>query len=105
MRDGEICVCLLQGVLQTNQPKVSRHLAYLKRAGLVEARRDGKWMYYRLKKLAPSLQSVLNQTLSSLSKEPQIKKDAARIQKICGCPTSFGISAPSRGHNGPTAQT
>ena len=44
MKDGEVCVCHLQGVLKTNQPKISRHLAYLRRAGLVEARRDGKWM-------------------------------------------------------------
>src|SRR4051794_37832610 len=51
MKDGELCVCFLQGVLQTNQPKVSRHLAYMRKAGLVEARREGKWMYYRLKSL------------------------------------------------------
>ena len=46
--DKELCVCDCVEVLQTNQPKVSRHLAYLKRAGIVTARRDGKWTYYRL---------------------------------------------------------
>ena len=45
---GELCVCEIVGVLGVPQPKVSRHLAYLRRAGLVEARRDGLWMYYRL---------------------------------------------------------
>ena len=46
--DEELCVCDCVEVLKTNQPKVSRHLAYLRRAGLVSARRDGKWTYYRL---------------------------------------------------------
>ena len=48
MRNGELCVCFLQGTLETNQPKISRHLAYLKRADLVEARRQGKWTYCAL---------------------------------------------------------
>jgi ArsR family transcriptional regulator len=48
--DDELCVCSCVEVLKTNQPKVSRHLAYLRRAGLVSARRDGKWTYYRLVK-------------------------------------------------------
>jgi ArsR family transcriptional regulator len=42
VRQKEICVCYLQQVLNTNQPKISRHLAYLRRAGLVQTRRDGK---------------------------------------------------------------
>ncbi len=46
--DEELCVCDCVEVLKTNQPKVSRHLAYLRRAGLVSARREGKWTYYRL---------------------------------------------------------
>src|SRR5271163_2361564 len=72
MKEGEICVCYLQGVLQTNQPKISRHLAYLKRAGLVEARRDGKWMHYRLKKLEGGREKLLSETLHRLANEPPI---------------------------------
>src|SRR5207245_5239922 len=45
---GETCVCELTDTLRVVQPKVSRHLARLKRAGLVEARREGKWTHYRL---------------------------------------------------------
>jgi DNA-binding transcriptional ArsR family regulator len=60
MKGGEICVCHLQGVLQTNQPKISRHLAYLRKAGLVEARRDGKWTHYRLKKLSGTFNDILS---------------------------------------------
>jgi len=46
--NDEVCVCFFVEVLKTNQPKVSRHLAYLRRAGLVSTRRDGKWMHYRI---------------------------------------------------------
>jgi len=86
IKDGDICVCHLQDVLETNQPKISRHLAYLKRAGLVESRRDGKWMHYRLKKLDPVLMSILSDTLKRLQKEPEIKRDAERLKKIVCLP-------------------
>jgi ArsR family transcriptional regulator, arsenate/arsenite/antimonite-responsive transcriptional repressor len=46
--DNEVCVCSCVNVLQTHQSKVSRHLAYLRRAGLVTTRRQGKWVYYRM---------------------------------------------------------
>src|SRR6059036_4341505 len=46
--DSEVCVCFFVAVLKTSQPKISRHLAYLRRAGIVSARREGKWMHYRL---------------------------------------------------------
>jgi ArsR family transcriptional regulator len=91
MKEGEICVCYLQGVLQASQPKISRHLAYLKRAGLVEARRDGKWMHYRLKKLESSQEKVLSETLQRLEKEVPIKKDAQRLKQIQCCPSKYGI--------------
>jgi ArsR family transcriptional regulator, arsenate/arsenite/antimonite-responsive transcriptional repressor len=91
IQDGEICVCYLQGVLQTNQPKVSRHLAYLRKAGLVEARRDGKWTHYRLKKLPAEKQKILSDTLAGLAHEPLIRKDRLRVKQITGCPTKFGV--------------
>src|ERR687883_1401895 len=48
MGDGEVCVCYFVEVLKMSQPKISRHLAYLRRAGVVAARREGKWMHYRI---------------------------------------------------------
>ena len=45
---GELCVCHIVDVLDLSQPKVSRHLAYLRRTGLVLARKEGLWNYYRL---------------------------------------------------------
>jgi ArsR family transcriptional regulator len=92
LKDGELCVCYLQEVLQTNQPKISRHLAYLKRTGLVEARRDGKWMHYRLKTLRPDLKKILSDTLKHLEKQPQIKSDSKRLQRVICCPGQYGIS-------------
>ena len=83
MRGREICVCYLQAVLKTNQPKISRHLAYLKRAGLVEGRRDGKWTHYRLKKQHDGRDKILSQTLIRLLREPQITNDAKRLERVC----------------------
>jgi len=94
MKDGEICVCFLQGVLKTNQPKISRHLAYLRNAGLVEARQDGKWMHYSLKKLENDLQQILSETLKRVSKEPQVGKDIKRLKEIQCCPARYGFSSP-----------
>lgn len=96
MRGGEICVCFLQGVLQTNQPKVSRHLAYLKRARLVESRRQGKWRHYRLSKLPAPLGKILRQTLDCLGTEPEIKKDGERLKQISCGPSRYGLAAPQR---------
>lgn len=94
MKNGEICVCFLQGVLQTNQPKVSRHLAYLKKAGLVKARRQGKWMHYSLGNVEPALKKILLEVIGHLDQEMQTQKDLKRLQKITCCPSNFGIAYP-----------
>lgn len=96
MEGGEICVCHLQGVLQTNQPKISRHLAYLRKAGLVEARRDGKWTHYRLKKPGGRLENILSESLICLRNESQSKKDFQRLKNITCSPTHFGFSVPRK---------
>jgi ArsR family transcriptional regulator len=93
IKHGEICVCYLQGVLQTNQPKISRHLAYLRKAGLVDSRRDGKWTHYRLKQLAAGKQKILSATLTGLEKQPVIKKDKLRVKLITCCPSRYGVPA------------
>ncbi len=96
LRGGEICVCQLQGVLQTNQPKISRHLAYLRKAGLVEARADGKWTHYRLKKLPVNLARLVAQTLNCVEAEPQILADLRRLKLITCQPVGFGVATPVR---------
>ena len=79
MSDEEICVCSCVEVLNTNQPKISRHLAYLKRAGLVAARRDGKWTHYRLVEPAdPYAARILHELRDSLAGNPEMQTDKAR---------------------------
>jgi ArsR family transcriptional regulator len=82
MKHREICVCYLREVLKTNQPKISRHLAYLRKAGLVEGRRDGKWTHYRLKKLDRDLDKILAQTLVRLGRETQVARDFRRLKQV-----------------------
>lgn len=64
LRHGELCVCDLTEALQTPQSKVSRHLAFLKNAGWVKARRSGKWVHYMLLDTEPSLQASVVQALA-----------------------------------------
>ena len=94
MKSGEIRVCYLQEVLQTNQPKISRHLAYLRKAGLVAARRDGKWTHYRLSEPGSHGRKILKAALAGLDREPRIIKDALRLKQISCRPARYGLSAP-----------
>jgi ArsR family transcriptional regulator len=80
----EVCVCNFVGILQAPQPKISRHLAYLRKAGLVATRREGKWMHYRLEKIAdPAAATVLKTTLQSLAKDEFMQQDLARLERAC----------------------
>lgn len=82
LRDGEVCVCHIQGGLQLPQPTISRHLAYLRRSGLVHARREGIWMHYRLADSAsPVIESVLDAALHALTHASTTQRDVARMQK------------------------
>ena len=95
MRKGETCVCYLQGALQANQPRTSRHLAYLKKAGLVEARREGKWMYYGLKKTDRKVERILGEVFAQLDDDPRLRDDMKRLEKICCSPSRYGFATPT----------
>src|SRR5213083_1313865 len=56
---GEVCVCHIHESLRIPQPKASRHLAYLRRAGLVDTRRDGLWVHYRLARMVDTVMQAL----------------------------------------------
>ena len=58
LADGEVCVCDIHDTLRVPQPTASRHLAYLRQAGLVEARREGTWMHYRIAELDPVIRAL-----------------------------------------------
>jgi ArsR family transcriptional regulator, arsenate/arsenite/antimonite-responsive transcriptional repressor len=85
--DQEICVCYFVEVLNCPQPKVSRHLAYLRRAGIVAVRRDGKWMHYRIC-MPPhaGATQILRQTLAALKNEKTFQTDTMRLAKACCSP-------------------
>jgi ArsR family transcriptional regulator len=78
----EICVCEFVRVLDQPQPMISQHLASLRAAGLVEARREGKWMHYRLAEPpCAEAASLLTQTLEWMSKDKKMLADRARLGK------------------------
>ena len=83
---GEVCVCHIHESLRIPQPKASRHLAYLRKAGLVEARREGLWMYYRLAPVSdPVLRAIADTVRHALMHLDVVGKDADRLQKKTGC--------------------
>jgi ArsR family transcriptional regulator, arsenate/arsenite/antimonite-responsive transcriptional repressor len=84
MSRGEICVCYFVEILNEPQPKISRHLAYLRRAGLVEARRTGKWMQYRLAQPKDEMAARMLESLpQSLNKDREMQRDAESLMKVC----------------------
>ena len=98
MGDQEICVCYFVEILGGPQPKISRHLAYLRNAGIVAARREGKWMHYRIV-MPPNIGAtqVLKQTLGWLREEKTMQADKARLTKACCSPAKYALldGAPS----------
>ena len=88
LMDGrEVCVCYFVEILGQSQPKISRHLAYLRRAGVVAARRDGKWMHYR--SVAPThsgAAKLLRETLAVLREDRAMQADLARLSNACCAP-------------------
>src|SRR2546422_11345864 len=87
MGDSEVCVCFFVVILKTSQPKISRHLAYLRRAGVVSARREGKWMHYRIVEPADSHAArIFNEVCAWLREEPEMRRDRERLVKVCCSP-------------------
>ena len=91
MAGREVCVCYFVDVLRQSQPKISRHLAYLRKAGIVAARREGKWMHYRISAppdAGPAAGSapILAAVLASLREDKQMQADLARLHRACCAP-------------------
>jgi len=83
---GEVCGCDLHESLNLSQPKVSRHLAYLRRAGLVATRRQGLWVHYRLATApAPVLGVIRDAVTHALMHVNVVQRDARRLEKKNGC--------------------
>jgi ArsR family transcriptional regulator len=87
MGNEEVCVCFFVEILKTHQPKISRHLAYLRKAGIVGARREGPWMHYRILEPAdPDSARVLKDILAWLALDDEMQRDRDRLAKVCCAP-------------------
>jgi len=96
--EQEVCVCFFVAALDAPQPTISRHLAYLRRTGLVAARREGKWMHYRV--VMPKAQEVaeaFRAALRAVRSNVEYQRDRARLNKACCGPQSLvaKIGAPA----------
>lgn len=90
MAGQELCVCYLVEVIDAPQPKISRHLAYLRQAGIVAARREGKWMHYRL--ITPEdrhAAAILKTAIDSLKEDKEMRSDLLRLSQACRGPESL----------------
>ncbi|MBC7796507.1 MAG: metalloregulator ArsR/SmtB family transcription factor [Pyrinomonadaceae bacterium] len=88
--ETEVCVCYFVEVFGTNQPKVSRHLAILRDAELVNVRREGKWAHYRINfPENESARRILSETLEMLKNDSQMRKDSEELNQVCCNPNQF----------------
>jgi ArsR family transcriptional regulator len=94
---GEICVCHIHESLGLPQSKVSRHLAYLRRAGLVEARKEGIWVHYRLGKSTALVDLLVSSVRHCLGHVATTQEDRRRLQTgtgSCGLPVADPVPVP-----------
>jgi ArsR family transcriptional regulator len=92
MSGREVCVCHFVEILGQSQPKISRHLAYLRQAGIVTARREGKWMHYSI--CAPTeaaVASILGAALAALGHDRQMRADLAKLDRVCCLPQKLVV--------------
>ena len=83
---GEVCVCDIHESLKIPQSKASRHLAYLRKSGLVETRRDGLWVHYRLGRVSDPVLAAIGDTVRhALTHIDIVHRDAGRLRKRTGC--------------------
>ncbi|MGR8935963.1 MAG: metalloregulator ArsR/SmtB family transcription factor [Gammaproteobacteria bacterium] len=78
---GELCVCELTNALQLSQPRISRHLAQLRAHGLLQDRRQGLWVYYRIHpNLPPWALALLHESVTAVANDPLFAQDHTRLQ-------------------------
>jgi ArsR family transcriptional regulator len=82
---GELCVCHVERALDLSQPNVSRQLGILKAAGVVDSRRDGTWVYYRLvAQQHAAVETMLGTLARAFGSERAIRADHVKLKKACG---------------------
>src|SRR5262249_52764566 len=84
MAGQEVCVCYFVEILKQGQPKISRHLAYLRNAGFVSARREGKWMHYSINRPDDAAaNSILDAVFATFADNQEMQADLARLDRAC----------------------
>ena len=87
MADGEVCVCFLVEVLGEAQPKISRHLAYLRSAGLARTRRDAKWVNYTIARPQDAtVRAAFDAVMATLKADREMQGDRAALARACCAP-------------------
>ena len=93
---GEVCVCEIHGALRLPQPTVSRHLAYLRRARLVDTRRDGLWIHSRLATLDDMvLRTLVDIATHALGHVGTVPRDKDRLERATGCCLKSAAAPPT----------
>ncbi|MCE5276488.1 MAG: metalloregulator ArsR/SmtB family transcription factor [Planctomycetaceae bacterium] len=85
LRGGELCVCQIMEMLQLAPSTVSSHLNVLHRAGLVQSRKEGRWIYYRLPgREAPAcVKAAIRWLQESLADDLEVAQDARQVKSVC----------------------
>jgi ArsR family transcriptional regulator len=96
IRDDEVCVWFFTEVLGESQPKISRHLAYLRNAGIVSARRDGKWIFYSITPADEPARRILLDVLDSLSATPGMRREYESLLEMYASPAEQEVIAPPK---------
>lgn len=100
MGRDEVCVCYFVEVLKTHQPKISRHLAYLRKAGIVDVRREGKWMHYRIVEPGDGRAAQMLRNIQDwLASDREMQRDRSRlVQMVCVKVPAHLRTAPKPAH-------
>jgi ArsR family transcriptional regulator len=91
IRDDEVCVWFFTEVLGESQPKISRHLAYLRNAGIVSARRDGKWIFYSITPADEQARRMLLEVLDSLDAQPAMRREYESLLEMYAVPAAVEV--------------
>ena len=99
--NDEVCVCFFVEILGESQPKISRHLAYLRRAGIVGARREGKWMHYRIiDPPNPHAARVLSEIRACLAEDKDMRRERGRlVSAFCAADSPIQLQGAPRPAN------
>jgi ArsR family transcriptional regulator len=102
LQAGEVCVCHIHDSLRIPQPKTSRHLAYLRRAGVVHAEKRGLWVYYRLAPQASDVaQTLLDTARQCATRLATSARDRQRLEVETGCCAPAAGRSTSRADRAP----